>query len=80
QRHLAAVLGVEQRLRRTPAQFLRPVAEQGPGSRRGVEENAVEGMPGNQVGGVLGDQPVQPAGPRRLALAAQAGGGVAVFF
>ncbi|CRR19540.1 hypothetical protein PAERUG_E15_London_28_01_14_08269 [Pseudomonas aeruginosa] len=77
QRHLAAVLGVEQRLRRTPAQFLRPVAEQGPGSRRGVEENAVEGMPGNQVGGVLGDQPVQPAGPRRLALAAQAGGGVA---
>jgi hypothetical protein len=34
-------------------------------------------MPGNQVGGVLGDQPVQAPGPRRLTSLAHFAGGIA---
>ncbi|MCY1520295.1 hypothetical protein D9M68_550700 [compost metagenome] len=63
---LAQLLGMEQALGELPAQLLRPVAEQGPGRGRGIEEAAVGGVAGNQVGGVLGDQPVQPPRPRRL--------------
>ena len=61
------VLGMEQALHAHPAQLLRPVTEQGPAGRRGVEEAAVRGVAGNQVGGVLGDQPVQAPGLSGLA-------------
>ncbi|MNQ52633.1 hypothetical protein D3C85_666570 [compost metagenome] len=55
---LLLVLLVKQRLHQGPAQLLGPVAEQGPAGRRGVEKAPLRGMPGDQVGGVLGDQPV----------------------
>ena len=61
------VLGMEQALHAHPAQLLRTVTEQDPAGRRGIEEAAVRGVAGNQVGGVLGDQPVQAPGLSGLA-------------
>ncbi|MNH06314.1 hypothetical protein D3C79_656760 [compost metagenome] len=62
QQRLLAILGMEQRLHLHPAQFFRPVAQQAERGGRGIDKTAVRRVPGNQVGGVLGDQPVQAPG------------------
>ncbi|UWN48509.1 hypothetical protein ASALC70_00691 [Alcanivorax sp. ALC70] len=70
------VLVVEQVQGGAAAQFLRPVTEQAPGRRRGVQKDAGGGVPGDQVGGVFGDQPVQAPGPVGGLFVAQLIGGV----
>ena len=67
---LSLILRMQQTIDRHAAQFFRQVAEQRPACRRGIEKHAVRRMPGDQVGGVLGDQPVQPPCARGLALLA----------
>ncbi|MNZ76885.1 hypothetical protein D3C78_954070 [compost metagenome] len=74
---LLTVLRVHQLGKVAAAQFLRPVAEQGPGGRGRIDEFAVEVVPGNQVGGVLDDQPVQPPRLGGVALDVQLAGGFA---
>ena len=71
------VMLMKQAAGQAPAQLLRPVAQQGPGRRRGVEKAPVGGVPGNQVGGVLDDQAVQPTGRGRFARGQHLGGRVA---
>jgi hypothetical protein len=68
QQRLAALARVQQAACRAAAQLLRPYPEQAEGRRRGIEKAPIRAVPGNQVGGVLDDQPVQP--PGRLAFAA----------
>ncbi|MNJ46389.1 hypothetical protein D3C77_415170 [compost metagenome] len=56
---LLAVLLMEQRLHRHPAQLLGPIPKQTVGGRRSIQKAAIGAVSGNQVGGVLGNQPIQ---------------------
>ena len=60
--HLGQIMRVKQTLCPAAAQLLGPVAEQRPGRWRGIEKTPVRRMPRDQVGGVLGNQPVQAPG------------------
>ena len=57
-------------------ELFRPVAQQPPGGRCGVDKPAVRGVAGDQVCGVLGNQPVKPAGTQGFFLGEYIGGGV----
>ncbi|MCY1351475.1 hypothetical protein D9M69_377420 [compost metagenome] len=74
---LGDFLGMEQALGELAAQLFGPVAEQGPGRRRGIEETPLGGVARDQVSGVLGDQPVKPASLGRLAFGEYLRGGLA---
>jgi len=67
-RQLGPVFGVEQRFHELATQLLRPIAEQPPGRWRGVEKASIGRVPGDQVGGVFGDQPIQTPGACRIPL------------
>ncbi len=69
-------LGVDQLLDAGAAQLLRPVAQQSPGRRGGVEEFAARCVPGDEVGGVLDDQTIQPSRLLRLLKGTQGLGGI----
>src|SRR5690606_39664977 len=59
---LVAFLGVDQPLNLGAPQWLGPISQPRPGGGRGVENLAAGSVTGDQVGGVLDDQAIQPAG------------------
>ena len=73
---LVPLLGMEQIVDLRTTQLLRPSAKQRPGRRGSIQKRAFGRMPGNQIRGVLDDQPVQTPSDHCLLLIVQRLGSV----